>query len=136
MRWCFITHCGYSWLVVYLKCSTNNLATTVYDSLIEATRRHRIPSRVRCDQGRENIRVGQFMLERRGCDCGSISNMHCCATQLFYQLFYFLEHNALLDPIKEQHPYALHFIFLPRVNRAWDRWNQHGIRIEGNHSPQ
>ena len=28
-----------------------------------ATRRYGVPSRVRCDQGRENIRVGQYMLE-------------------------------------------------------------------------
>ena len=157
MRWRFITHCGidgYSRLVVYLKCSTNNLATTVYDSFIEATRRYGVPSRVRCDQGRENIRVGQFMLERRGRDRGSIitgssvhnqrierlwRDMHRCATQLFYRLFYFLEHNALLDPINEQHLFALHFIFLPRINRALDTfrdgWNQHGIHTEGNHFP-
>ena len=157
MRWRFVTHCGidgYSRLVVYLKCSTNNRASTVCDSFLEATRRYGVPSRVRCDQGQENIRVGQYMLERRGRDRGSIiagssvhnqrierlwQDMHHCATQLFYRLFYFLEHCDLLNPVNEQHLSALHFIFLPRINRSLnafrDGWNQHGIRTEGNHSP-
>ena len=58
VRWCFVTHCGidgYSRLVVYLKCSTNNNASTVYEAFIEATTRYGIPSHVRCDQGRENM---------------------------------------------------------------------------------
>ena len=42
---------GYSRLVVYLKRSTNNLASTVYGSFIDATRRYGVPSRVR---SREN----------------------------------------------------------------------------------
>ena len=35
--------------------------------------------------------------------------------------------------------FALHYVFLPRINRSLDAfrdgWNQHGIRTEGNHSP-
>ena len=107
-----------------------------------------------CDQGRENIRVGQFMLEQCGRDRGSIivgssvhnqrverlwRDMHRCATQLYYRLFYFLEHCGLLDPVNENHLFALHYIFLPRINKSLDAfrngWNQHGIRTEGNHSP-
>ena len=108
IRWRFVTHCGidgYSRLVVYLKCSDNNQASTVFHCFLQATRRYGIPSRVRCDQGRENICVGQFMLEQRGRDRGSIiagssvhnqrierlwRDMHRCAIQLFYRLFYFI----------------------------------------------
>ena len=157
IRWRFVTHGGidgYSRLVVYLKCSDNNQASTVFHCFLQATRRYGIPSRVRCDQGRENIRVGQFMPEQRGRDRGSIiagssvhnqrierlwRDMHRCATQLFYRLFYFLEHCGLLDPVSDNNLFALHYVFLPRINRSLDAfrdgWNQHGIRTEGNHSP-
>ena len=145
IRWRFVTHGGidgYSRLVVYLKCSDNNQASTVFHCFLQATRRYGIPSRVRCDQGRENIRVGQFMLEQRGRDRGSIiagssvhnqrierlwRDMHRCATQLFYRLFYFLEHCGLLDPVSDNNLFALHYVFLPRINRSLDAfrdgWN-------------
>ena len=157
VRWRFITHCGidgFSRLVLYLRCSTNNKALTVFECFMGATRRYGVPSRVRCDQGRENIRVGQYMLENRGRDRGSIivgssvhnqcierlwRDMHRCATQLYYRLFYFLENCGLLNPLNELHLFSLHFVFLPRINRSLDAfrdgWNQHGIRTEGNHSP-
>ena len=123
----------------------------MFDCFIGATRSYGVPSRVRCDQGKENIRVGQYMLERRGRDRGSIivgssvhnqrverlwRDSHRCATQLYYRLFYFLENCSLLDPL---HLFSLHFVFLSRINRSLDAfrdgWNQHGIRREGNHSP-
>ena len=120
--------------MVYLKCSNNNQASTVY-SCLQVTRAYGIPSRVRCDQGRENICVGQFMLEQCGRDRGSIivgssvhnqrieclgRDMHHCATQLYYRLFYFLEHSGLLDPVNECHLFALHYIFLPRIYNSLD----------------
>ena len=50
-----------------------------------------------------------------------------------------LEQCDMLNPINEQHLFALHYIFLPRINKSLnvfrDGWNQHGIRTEGIHSP-
>ena len=120
----------------------------------KATRQFGLPSRVRSDHGRENILVAQHMLEHRGNDRGSMitgssthhqrikrlwRDLHRCVTQLFYRLFYHLEHIGLLDPLNEAHLYALHFVYVPRINRALEAfqrgWNHHSIRTESNKSP-
>ena len=71
VRWRFVTHGGidgYSRIVVFLKCSTNNRATTVYDSFLAAIRQYGLPSRMRSDQGRENSLVAQHMIHHRGAE--------------------------------------------------------------------
>lgn len=66
-------------------------------------------------------------------------DMHRCVTLMFYRLFYFMENQALLDPVNESHLFALHFVYLPRINRSlaqfMEGWNSHGIRTEHNKSP-
>ena len=57
---------------MYLKCSSNNQAATVYCTFLKAVQKYQIPSRVRSDQGVENIKVAQYMLEKRGADRKSI----------------------------------------------------------------
>lgn len=63
----------------------------------------------------------------------------CCVTQLFYCLFYHLESYDLLDPTNEMHIYALHYIYLSRINNALtafqESWNNHSIRTEHNRTP-
>ena len=69
IRWRLVTHGGinrYSRLIVYLKCSPNNRSSTVYEQFVSASHKHGLPSRVRSDQGQENILVGQHMIEKRG----------------------------------------------------------------------
>ena len=65
---------GFSRIPVFLKCSDNNRASTVFQDFIEAVRWYGLPSRVRCDQGGENVDVSLFMLmhELRGPGCGSV----------------------------------------------------------------
>lgn len=48
---------GFSRCVVYLKCSANNRADTVLRLFVEATNTFGAPSRIRCDQGIENVDV-------------------------------------------------------------------------------
>ena len=46
---------------MYLQCSTNNNAQTVLEAFLEAVSNHGLPSRVRGDQGVENVDIAQFM---------------------------------------------------------------------------
>lgn len=152
-----MTHCaidGYSRLIVFIKCSDNNRASTVYESFMQAVRQYGLPSRIRCDQGGENVVVSQHMLHHRGTERRSVlvgssvhnqrierlwRDMHRCVTGIFYKLFYFLEHHNLLDPINENHLYALHYVYLPRINQGLqlflESWNNHHIRTEGGKTP-
>ena len=138
---------GFSRLVVLLKCSGNNRAQTVYSLLLDAVRQYSLPSRVRSDQGRENYLVAQHMLEFRGTERRSMligSSVHNqrierfwrdlfrCVIGLYHRLFYFMEHEDLLDPLNEFHLYAVHYTFMPRINRALETfknaWNHHGVQ--------
>jgi hypothetical protein len=158
IRWKIVTHGGidgYSRLIVYLKASNNNRASTVYDLFIEAVQKYHLPSRVRSDEGGENIIVAQHMIERRGAERRSMitgssvhnqrierlwRDMHSGATKLFYRLFYYLEEHELLDPLDEEQLYALHYVYLPRINRSLnvfrEAWNHHKIRTAHNKSPE
>ena len=59
-------------MVVYLKCTTNNRADTVYDSFLGAANQYGLPSRVRCDQGKENTYVAWHMIHCHGADQRSV----------------------------------------------------------------
>ena len=124
---------------MFMKCSTNNRASTVLQSFVEGVQKYGSPSHVRSDQGRENILVAQYMLENRGHGRGSIitgssvhnqrierlwRDMHRCVTQLYYRLFYYL------NLANELHVFALHHVYLTRINNSLNAfkngWNMHG----------
>ncbi len=66
-------------------------------------------------------------------------NMHRCATRLYYRLFYYLEYQGVLDLLNEYHWFALHYVYILRINRSLkqfdDSWNNHSLRAEHGHSP-
>ena len=145
---------GFSRLIVFLQASDNNRQDTVLQQFIAATAQYGIPSRIRVDDGGENNAICALMQLLRGSDHNaairgaSVHNqrierfwrdMWNGATNVFYNLFYYLEHSNYLDSDNEQHMWALHYVFLPRINAAlckfMQQWNNHGLRTEHNKTP-
>lgn len=141
-------------MIVYIKCSSNNKASTVYNLFVQAVRRFSLPSRVRSDQGQENRLVALHMIrhcgiERRSMIVGSsVHNQRIerlwrdlfqSTLRLYYRLFYYLEARGALDPIDPLDLYSLHYVYLPRINRSLaqfeEGWNHHGIRTAAHMSP-
>ena len=159
IRWRIVIHGGidgFSRMIVYLKASSNNRASTVLKSFLDAVEEFGLPSRVRSDKGGENVDIAKYMLDHplRGPDRGShitgrsVHNqrierlwrdLYFGCTHLFYSLFCAMEDAGILNPSSEAHLYALHYIYLPRLNRHLSEFvNAHArapISTEHNKSP-
>lgn len=158
IRWRFVVHgCidGFSRMVPYLACTSNNKSTTVFKLFRQATFECGTPSRVRSDKGGENVLVCHFMVSSRGPGRASHiagSSVHnqrierlwrdvyrcvCCS---FHEIFYFLEARELLDPDNECDLFVLHSVFLSVIDHHLQlfmkAWNQHPLRTERNWSPK
>ena len=142
-------------MIVYLKASTNTRACTVVRLFREAVTRYNLPSRVRSDQGLENIDVARYMLTERGLNRGSIitgtsvhnqrierlwRDVNRVVVSRFLNIFLYLESVLWLDPDDEIHLMALHTTYLPIINQAIEefvnQWNNHPMSTESNFSPR
>ena len=145
---------GYSCLITYLRCSNNNRASTVLELFLGGVGKYGVPSRVRSDHGGENIDVARFMISTRGTGRGSMitgssthnqriertwRDVHRVVARQFHNLFYFLESTNQLNPLSEMHLYALHYVYIPRINRALEEFIlqhiNHPLRTEHNATP-
>ena len=157
IRWRMVIHgCvdGFSRVIVFLKCSNNNEALTVLESFQSAVNTFHYPRRIRTDHGTENVEVARFMLHKYGITTNPVitgrsihnqriermwKDVFAYVVQYFYNLFYFMESQDILDPDNELHLFALQYIYIPRVKRALDyftlQWNNHPMSTQGNKSP-
>lgn len=57
----------------------------------------------------------------------------------YYYTFYAMESSGILDPCNQHHLFALHFVYLPRINNSlWqfmETFNNHKVSSEKNWSP-
>uniref|UniRef100_A0A3B3D677 Integrase core domain-containing protein n=1 Tax=Oryzias melastigma TaxID=30732 RepID=A0A3B3D677_ORYME len=135
LRWRIVIHGaidGYSRLLVFLRASTNNRSSTVLENFVHAVASYGVPSRVRTDRGGENSSVWMMMNIFRGFQRGSAIQGRSVHNQR-------LESEGVVDCDNEIHMWALHYIYLPRINRDLrdfaEQWNNHGIRTERHMSP-
>lgn len=120
-RWRIIIHGGidsYSRLIVFLRASNNNRSSTVMNCFLNAVARYGVPSRVRTDHGGENNDVCVMMNIFRGSERGSAirgrstynqrierlwGDMWRGLTNVYYNLFHFLESKGIVDIDNEMH---------------------------------
>ena len=120
IRWRFVVHhCidGFSRLVTFCRCSTNNKAETVFLAFNEAVRRYGRPQRIRSDHGVEGygVRLGGRC---KVCYCrASVHNQRIerhnrsvneHELSVFKSEFYDLEREGVLDPLNETDLFCLH----------------------------
>ncbi|XP_016113255.1 uncharacterized protein [Sinocyclocheilus grahami] len=131
IRWRVVVHGGidgFRRLVVFLQASNNNRSATVMDQFVNATVQYGVPSRVRCDHGGENNAVCLFMEVCRGSAMRGRSTHNQKIERLwgdvwrgtinvYHSLFTLLEQDGMIDPINEKHMWAVHYVYLPRLNR-------------------
>ena len=157
IRWRFVFHgCidGYSRTVTFLKCSNNNRACTVLDSFLSCLSTYTTPLRIRTDQGLENVEVARWMINKHGVAKRPVitglsvhnqrierlwRDLGTYVVSLYKNIFRFMEANGLLDPTDEFDLFALHYTFLPRINKSCHefmiQWNHHPLSTENNRSP-
>ena len=62
-----------------------------------------------------------------------------CVVQLFYDTFYSLEDEGVLDPMNEIDIFCLHSVFVPQINKCLhdftESWNNHKMSSAHNFTP-
>ena len=120
---------------------------TVLQCFLDAVRSLGLPSRVRCDRGGENVMVSEFLLNHPGHGRSVHSqrierlwrDLLTGCISLFYDLFYTLEDTGVLCPSNNADLFALHYVFILRINFQLDVFRQsyshHPLRTARNQSP-
>lgn len=158
VRWRLVIHHGidgFSRLVVFAHCSSNNRATTVLYHFLCAVSKYGRPYRIRTDLGGENVDIWHNMILTRGNETkpvvvgNSVHNQrierHNRALNeqvltSFRSEFYALESEGVLNVNNDTDIFCLHSVYLPRINKILDEFvaahNSHKISTEGNKTPE
>lgn len=67
---------GFSRLIVHLTAATNNCASTVMRSFLQAIDMYGVPSHVRSDRGGEDVEVARFMCSHLTGGTGGSTHNH------------------------------------------------------------
>ena len=158
VRWRLVIHHaidGFSRMVVFARCSSNNRAETNHNLFLQAIPKYGRPSKVRTDLGGENVDiwrdmttfwgeanvpvlVGKSLHNQRIERHNRALNEQLLST--FRQQFYELESQGALDVNNDTDIFCLHCVYLPRINKALDEFvaahNSHRISTENNRTPQ
>ena len=157
IKWRLVIHGaidGFSRMITFLQCSSNNRAETVLDCFVKATQEYGMPSRVRTDRGGENVAVWNYIEDVRGQGRGSYlagSSVHNTRIERLWRdvfasvspsyraTFCDLQQMGALNPENEADLFSLHYIFVPRINASLkafqSAWNNHPLSTENNKSP-
>ena len=156
IRWKFVIHGavdGYSRLVTFLRCSTNNRASTVLESFIAATQNFGLPKKLRTDLGGENVEAWDYMVSHHGDESCIITGSSVHNERIermwrdvsrsvitpFKEIFAHLGDQEILDITNDVDLFCLHEIFTSRINASIDdfqrSWNSHPLTSENNQTP-
>jgi hypothetical protein len=145
---------GFSRTVVYIRCFDNNRSSTALQVFCEGVSTFGLPDCVRTDHGGENIKIWQYMMDANTGNAGCVvtgssthnerverlwRDVHSSVVFSYAETFRSIESEGYLDPLNEVDLFCLHFIFLPRINKSLEEfqesWNHHSLSTEGNKSP-
>lgn len=143
IRWHFVIAGGidgFSRYIVFLNCANNNKSQTILHFFKDGENKcGTTPLRVRTDKGQENIKVAEYMIQKRGMNRRTVIAGKSTHNQrierlwrdvydgvlcYFYELFYFMEEHGILNPSNTAHIYALHYVYLGKINEKLDIWKE------------
>ena len=157
VRWRLVVHHGidgFSRMVVFARCSSNNRAATVHSIFLDALPKYGRPLRIRTDHGGENVDIWQDMITARGEESRpvlvgkSVHNQRIerhnralneQVVSRFRGEFYQLESEGILNVNNDTDILCLHCVYIPRINVVIDEFvaahNNHKISTERNKTP-
>jgi hypothetical protein len=151
-RWRFVTFGvvdGFTRAIVGCRCAVDNTAQSALGVFLSGIAQFGTPIHYRCDHGLENHHICLCMASKHGPASHPVflgpsthnvrierfwRDLMRAVLREFYNLFFFMEASAILNPFSPRDLYALHFVFLPiinsRIESFRDDYNHHPLSTE------